>query len=405
MKIAMFIASLGGGGAERIVLSLSQGLCDLGHEVVLITSDHDAVMIPPQGLSVRRLSGVGIDDPSWRKVLAGPAVAWRLWRLLRREHFDVVVAHMERACMLLALTPCAAPRILTIHNFLGASLGAKTPIKRLNAELLYRRIGPKAAAKLVCVSRAAAHDAASRFPGLRERIAAIPNFVAVDAVEAMSRQPLPDDAKTLFAPGETIVSVGRLIGQKGQWHLIRAFAEVVRRRPSARLIILGDGPLEARLTAYAKALGVAGRVALPGFRPNPFAWIRAADVFALPSIYEGMPMILIEALACGTPIVSADCPSGPREILSPDTPVDRIAQQPEEVSCGWLLPRFDEAWTAPDAPPSSAEATLADVLLGVLDRPETGARMAAAARVRAAEFDTGTGARRWQDLLAACVAS
>lgn len=405
MKIGMFIASLGGGGAERIVLSLSQGLCDLGHEVVLITSDHDTVMIPPQGLSVRHLSGVGIDDPSWKKVLAGPVVAWRLWRLLRRERFDAVVAHMERACMLLALTPCAAPRILTIHNYLGASIGAKTPIKRLNAELLYRRVGPKAAAKLVCVSRAAAHDAGIRFPALRSRLAAIPNFVAVDAVEAMSRMPLPDDAKTLFAPGETIVSVGRLIGQKGQWHLIRGFAEVLKRRPTARLLILGDGPLLGRLRDYAAALGVAERVALLGFRPNPFAWIRAADVFALPSLYEGMPMILIEALVCGTPIVSADCPSGPREILSPETPVDHVAQQPEEVSCGWLLPRFDDTWTAPEAAPSAAEAALADVLLGVLDRPEVGARMAAAARVRATEFDTRTGARRWQDLLAACVAS
>jgi glycosyltransferase involved in cell wall biosynthesis len=362
-------------------------------------------MIPPQGLSVRHLSGVGIDDPSWRKVIAGPAVAWRLWRLLRRERFDVVVAHMERACMLLALTPCAAPKILTIHNFLGASLGGKTPIKRLNAEILYRRVGPKAAARVVCVSRAAAHDAGTRFPGLRPRIAAIPNFIAVDAVEAMSRQPLPDDARTLFAPGETIVSVGRLIGQKGHWHLIRAFAEVVRRRPAARLIILGDGPLQARLADYAAALGVADRVALPGFRPNPFAWIRAADVFALPSLYEGMPMILIEALACGTPIVSADCPSGPREILSPDTPVDDVARQPEEVSCGWLLPRFDDAWTMPESAPSPAETALAEVLLRVLDHPGTGARMAAAARVRAAEFDTQTGARRWQDLLAACVAS
>ena len=405
MKIAMFIASLGGGGAERIVLSLSQGLCDLGHEVVLLTSDHDTVLIPPQGLSVRHLSGVGIDDPSWRKVLAAPAVAWRLWRLLRRERFDVVVAHMERACMLLALTPCAAPRILTIHNFLGASLVGKTPIKRLNAELLYRRIGPTAAARVVCVSRAAAHDAEARFPGLRRRIAAIPNFVAVDAVEAMSRQPLPDDAKALLAPGETILSVGRLIGQKGQWHLIRAFAEVARRRPAARLVILGDGPLKARLCDYAAALGVADRVALPGFRPNPFAWIRAADVFALPSIYEGMPMILIEALACGTPIVSADCSSGPREILSPETPVDDVARQPEEVSCGWLLPRFDDAWTMPETAPSPAETALAEVLLRVLDHPGTGARMAAAARVRAAEFDTRTGARRWQDLLAACVAS
>lgn len=401
MKVGMFIASLGGGGAERIVLSLCRGLCDRGDEVLLLTADRDAVLAVPEGITVRRLSGVGVGESSWRKVLAAPVVLWRLWRALRRAQCDVVVAHMERACTYLSLVPCAAPRVLAIHNFLGASLPGKSFLKRLNAEVLYRVLARARAARVICVSRAAAADFQRRYPSLGPRVRAIPNFVDVAAVSAAAAEPLPAGTAELFSSGETVIAVGRLIAQKGHWHLIRAFAAL--ERPNARLIFLGDGPLRARLEAYADALGVGGRVTFLGFVANPFPLMRAADVFALPSLYEGMPMILIEALACGTPIVSADCPSGPREILRPDTSLDDIATEPECGEAGCLTPPFDAAWTSPEAPLSTAEKAFAQALAMVLDDPEGGSRLAAAAAIRAADFDRPKGASGWSAELASLV--
>ena len=141
----------------------------------------------------------------------------------------------------------------------------------------------------------------------------VPNPVPHDDVAAMAAAPL--DHPWFDEPGvPVILSAGRLVGQKDFSTLIRAFAQVVKSRP-ARLVILGEGRERGALAALARELGVAEGVDLPGFVANPFAWMARARVFAVSSIYEGLSMVLVEAMACGTPVVSTDCPHGPRELL------------------------------------------------------------------------------------------
>jgi glycosyltransferase involved in cell wall biosynthesis len=111
-----------------------------------------------------------------------------------------------------------------------------------------------------------------------------------------------------------VLGVGRLTRQKDFPTLIRAFA-AVRRRHAARLIILGEGEDRPGLEALAGQLGVAHDVALPGFQDNAVAYMAASRLFVLSSTWEGLPTVLIEALAAGTRVVSTDCPNGPREIL------------------------------------------------------------------------------------------
>jgi glycosyltransferase involved in cell wall biosynthesis len=111
-----------------------------------------------------------------------------------------------------------------------------------------------------------------------------------------------------------IIGAGRLTRQKDFTTLIRAFAEIRARRP-CRLILLGEGDYRVRLEALASELNIRDAVSLPGFVPNPYAWIARARLFVLSSLWEGSPNVLTEALALGVPVVSTDCPSGPREIL------------------------------------------------------------------------------------------
>jgi glycosyltransferase involved in cell wall biosynthesis len=121
------------------------------------------------------------------------------------------------------------------------------------------------------------------------------------------------DANTGAIP--TIITVGRLVYQKDHDTLLRAFA-LARSRLDASLVLVGQGPLQDELTTLARELGISDRVIFAGWQQNPFAWMANADLFVLSSRFEGFGNVVIEAMACGLPVVSTDCPSGPSEILA-----------------------------------------------------------------------------------------
>lgn len=177
----------------------------------------------------------------------------------------------------------------------------------------------------------------------RERITTIYSSVT-DELQALARVPLDHPWFQLGAP-PVVLGAGRLEEQKDFQTLIRAFARV-RRQRLARLMILGEGGQRGDLVALAAALEVTEDVALPGFVPNPFAYMFRASVFALSSIWESMGLVLVEALACGCPVVSTDCYAGPAEILRPGG----------EVGVGTLVPVGDDA-------------ALAAAIVATLDNP------------------------------------
>jgi len=176
-----------------------------------------------------------------------------------------------------------------------------------------------------------------------------------------------------FAPGAppVVLGVGRLAPQKEFPTLIRAFARVRSQRP-ARLMILGEGKTpdrRAALLALAGELGIAEDVALPGFQPNPFAYMARASLFVLSSAWEGLPGVLVQALACGCPVVSTDCPSGPAEIL-------------EQGEYGRLVAVGDEA-------------ALAEAIGSTLDNPPERDKL----RARGADFSIDLSVDRHLDVL------
>jgi glycosyltransferase involved in cell wall biosynthesis len=201
----------------------------------------------------------------------------------------------------------------------------------------------------------------------RERIDAIHNPVVTPELAARAAALLDDP---WFQPGEppVIIGVGRLAVQKDFGTLLRAFARVRSRRP-ARLVVLGEGDQRPRLERLAEELGVAADVRFPGFVDNPLAYMRRAAVFALSSIYEGLGNVVVEALACGCPVVSTDCPGGPAEILG-------------HGRFGRLVPVGDS-----DA--------FGDALLAVLDDPRESSPLLARAR----DFSASVIADRYLDVL------
>jgi glycosyltransferase involved in cell wall biosynthesis len=142
----------------------------------------------------------------------------------------------------------------------------------------------------------------------------LPNPVVTPELVECAAQPLDDPWFTAGA-APVVLGAGRLDQQKDFPTLIRAFA-AVRSKRAARLVILGEGPERARLESLVEELGIGEHVRLPGFVSNPFSYMARAAVFVLSSAWEGMPGVLIQAMACGAPVVATDCESGPREVLA-----------------------------------------------------------------------------------------
>jgi glycosyltransferase involved in cell wall biosynthesis len=232
----------------------------------------------------------------------------------RRTRPQVVVSFLTSANILVALALRLAG-----HRARHVAVAQLAYDPLVFARLPYPRLR-KAAAKWayehcdVPVAVSEGTSASMRdYLGVRQPVRVIFNPIFRDEIIELSREPVPepwlDDARH-----PVLVNVGRLAPQKDQRTLLKAFARI-RREVPARLLILGQGELEAELKELARELGVADAVRFTGFVKNPFAYVARADLFVLSSVREGLPGVLIEALALGCPVVSTDCLAGPKEIL------------------------------------------------------------------------------------------
>lgn len=304
-QIALFLPNLAGGGAERIMANLAAGFAERGYAV-------DVVLIQAQGVFLSRLPAnvrvVDLHAASAYTALPG------LVNYLRREKPDALLSTLDLT-NLVAILAKIISRVTTrvVVRIASTVSQQKRPFYKKKLERIFlSRIYPMADA-IVAISCGAAEDLA-RYTGIdADRINAIYNPVINAELHRQVQQPLDH---LWYVQGDTpvILGVGRLTVQKDFLTLIRACAIVRRERP-VRLVILGEGEERANLEALVGELGFSADIQMPGFIENPFPYMAAASVFVLSSRWEGLPGVLIEALACGCPAVSTDCPSGPSEIL------------------------------------------------------------------------------------------
>lgn len=360
-RLAVFLPSMREGGAERSTARLTRGMAQQGHAVDLVLAQAEGPHLAEVDAAVRV-----VDLGAPRMALALPALV----RYLRRERPRALLAIMNYASITAlwarALARVPTRVVVSERNTLSNAASAARSLRDRAMPWLIRRFYPWADVVLGN-SRGVAEDLVLH--GLaREKVGYIYNPIVTP--ELASRADAPVEHPWL-APGlpPVVLGVGRLRPQKDFATLIRALALVRRKRP-ARLLILGEGDERGALEALARELGVAEDVSLPGFLPNPHAFMRRVAVFVLSSAWEGLPNVLIEAMACGARVVSTDCPSGPREILAggrhgalvPVGDAEAMAAAIERALAGGLAPPPPESWR-----PFLLETAVAqylDVLLG-----------------------------------------
>ena len=303
--IAFFMHDLSGGGVERMRLKLARALAQRGHRVTLIVQFLEGALRDqvPENLKVVALGTSG--------VAASSLALAHVLRIVRPQVLVSSLDHNNIAAMCAGVLSGARTSIIICqHNALSAERALGWRYRTV--PICYRLLSPYAAA-IVAVSYGVADDLASITGIGRERIVVIANPV-VDTVE-VQRQTGSFPHPWLEAPEVPVfVFVGRLVPQKDPQTLLEAFARRLLTGP-ARLIILGEGPLLPSLQAQADALGIAHHVTFSGFVTDPAAWVARAHALVMPSRYEGFGNVIVEAMACGTPVIAADCPHGPAEIL------------------------------------------------------------------------------------------
>ncbi len=305
--LAILVSYSGQGGVEKVIDNLLPALADRGCRI-------DLLLIRDKGLVAERFPpNVRIVRLRSRHALTALP---ELTGYLRKNRPPVLMAVRHRAIKVAVLArriSGADTRIVgQIHTTASVAMQNWNAIKRWRWRRETRRYYHHCDL-MVGVSRGVADDIRQMAGLPADRVTAIYNPIIT--TETMSALPRLPDHPWLHPPGPPVVlSAGRLTRQKDFPTLIRAFAIVAKNRP-ARLIILGEGKERPALEALIATLGLQQKVALPGHVDDPLAWMAAADLFVLSSIWEGFGNVLAEAMAVGTPVVATDCPHGPREIL------------------------------------------------------------------------------------------
>ena len=303
-RIAILLPNLAGGGAEHVNIWLAKEFLKRGFcvEFVLLQKTGELVDLIPEGAEIYDLRAVRFRSAilplvKYMRNRKPGAVIANMWPLTS----VAVLAHrLARArCRLLVSEHC------TLSHHEGKRGLMHNIALRASLASTYRLADER-----VAVSAGVASDLALLSGIRRDRFEVVYNPIPAPMFTDKN------EAEEVWGgwTGKRVISVGALKPEKNYTVLIEAFSRLLRKQ-DAKLLLLGDGPLRCELELQIADRGLEGKVLMPGFRINPVPFYRSADLFVLSSDYEGFGNVIVEALACGLPVVSTDCPGGPAEIL------------------------------------------------------------------------------------------
>ncbi|MBL8258944.1 MAG: glycosyltransferase [Candidatus Competibacteraceae bacterium] len=365
-NVAFYLPNLAAGGAERTFLRLAAGFKERGCAVSFVVDRLEGGLV-----EAVRADGLALDCLNASRTLAAlPKL--RDW--LRQRRPDVLLSAITHNNLIAAwagkLAGAPTRVVVAEHTVLSAQAASQAGWQYKILAPLCRWSYPRAAA-IVVVSAGAADDLA-RYTGLaRARMEVIPNPVVTPDYPRRIAAPSPHP---WLADGESpvFVAAGRLVPLKGFATLLQAFAHV-RHRASARLLVIGEGPEREALLALRARLGLDQAVAFPGFYDDPLPLFARAAALVVSSQFEGFGLTLVEALACGTPVVSTDCPTGPAEILERGAYGRLVPVGDADALARAMLETLNETPDRDRLRQRAQDYTLAAVVeryLALFDRPE-----------------------------------
>lgn len=386
-KIAFIIQHLTNGGAERTISNLSM-LLNGTYDLYLIVFDGEAITypydatlldlkLPPQKGFVRKIIN------SLRRIAA-------VRKLKKQYRFDCVISFMFGANIVNVLSGRSGKTVTSARNYMSAyGNGLK---HRLKEKFVASRSDT-----VVALSKMVAIDLRDTFGVPESKLTVIYNPCDTDRIQALARQTCPFDFRS---DCYYFVTAGRMVEQKGQWHLLKAFSLLKEHDldKKIKLIILGSGEMDCNLKQLTSQLGLENDVYYTGFCDNPYSYISRSNCFVLSSLFEGLGNVILEAMACKVPVVSYDCLAGPRELIAPETDPKLHATQVEHCSCGILVPLTVDKpdWTVSF---TENDSLLSDAMYKIYSEPEIAESITENALEHLKSFSGEHIAGEWRDMI------
>jgi len=308
-EIALFIPTLEGGGAERFMIDLANGLSSEGDKVYLVVGSL-------RGRYFSEISSqVEIVDLQSKRILFCLPKLVKFLRSFKPDALISTIYHSNMVAIASALIAFSNTKVIVrdsnMHQTLKEASSSYVSYKLtcFLMRILYRRCHA-----VVAVSQAMKEELSKLVPGIDEKLNLVHNFIDNDQIKLLSDEDVEHPWLNNTQTVPVILSVGRLSNQKNWPLLLHTFSDILKKR-EIRLIILGEGEKRKEIESLIHNLGIQDNVSLPGFVQNPFSWMAKSEIFVLSSDAEGFPNVLVQALSCGCKVISSDCESGPREIL------------------------------------------------------------------------------------------
>ena len=377
-NVAIIIQKLNGGGAERTASNLSVFLSKY-YNIHLIVFDGREILYPYSGMlhNLKLYPTTGKFHKFFTLIKRAKAIK----KIKKEYNITAAISLMDGANIVNCMSSNGERVITSVRIQMSKSRFNSSVSKFLNK----KKMGwiSKKSDIIVALSDGVKTDLIENFKISQKKIVTIYN--PCDAELLKSKAEFHGEEARNMAD-LSVTTMGRLVEQKGQWHLIRAFSQVIKAIPDAKLYILGDGPLKEKLKKIVVDLRLESNVSFLGYIEAPHAYIMNSKVFVFPSLFEGLGNVLLEAMACGTPVISADCYSGPREIISPGTNVKESLETIELGTYGILTSVGKEIEFNADAPLSSDEIQLSDAIKLLLTNEQQRTYYAEQAINRSREF-------------------
>lgn len=374
-KIGLLTPSLQSGGAERVISITSQILEEEGYEVYILIYDNEDISYSYSGEIINLKSKAGKNFIS--KILR------RIQRIIKvsfykyKYNLDTVVSFLYSANVVNYYSIGSAKRVMSCRGYTDYKLNAKN----------YSKFESKIDSFIVQTERMK-NDFISDYNINKSKVEVVNNPFNIEQIDTKSKENIEPYYKKKFENSKVISTVGSFKQDKGYWHLIKAFTLVKETIPDAILLFIGHrGEMEQAIKDMGSNTDYPEDIIFMGYQENPFKYIAKSDLYICSSIHEGFPNSLVEAMACGVPVLSTDCNTGPREILQHSVSDFNKLESTYFTDYGILVPKLDENIDFNIENITDEERILAQGIVETISSKETLNKYKVKSKRRAREFD------------------